>query len=231
MISKISTAQYTNTDIVAKIKTKTNTTIASIVGNATNTTEVYKSLRYTISVFKTDTANNVSKNTQEGRFTLEANESKELSKVSIDIDTSSKIVVLLLIYEEDKIVGKDRIVFNDQTTNTPQTTKQSASNDGIELKGIVVEETKTKPGKDFYELFYASYVLHHIDGNKIVAVVEKLNFGRSTIIQIKIEDTIIHEFIGKPDIEYLEQMSKIGIRKVYTYFKNLEKQKNDIFQY
>jgi hypothetical protein len=48
---------------------------------------------------------------------------------------------------------------------------------------------------------------------------------------VKIEDNIIHEFIGKPDLEYLEQMSKVAIRKVYKHFKDLKKQKKDIFQY
>ncbi|OED36119.1 hypothetical protein AB832_05795 [Flavobacteriaceae bacterium (ex Bugula neritina AB1)] len=73
--------------------------------------------------------------------------------------------------------------------------------------------------------------MNRINGIKVVGVYEKLSFGRSTIIQVKIEDNLIHEFLGKPDMEYLEQMSKTAIRKVYKYFQNLKKQKNSIFQY
>jgi hypothetical protein len=229
---QVSIAQFTNTDVVAKLKTETIDDIISVVGTVTNTTEVYKSLQYTISVFRTDADNNVSKNNQEGRFTLEANESKELSRGSISVEESDKIVLLLLIYEEDKIIGKDRLALNEENNQKPKKTEEDiSSDDGIELKGIVIEETKTKPGRDFYEFFYALYTLNQINGNKVVGVYEKLSFGRSTIIQVKIEDNVIHEFIGKPDLEYLEQMSKIAIRKVYKYFKDLKKQKNDIFQY
>ncbi|PKV52540.1 Curli assembly protein CsgE [Aquimarina sp. MAR_2010_214] len=229
---QVSIAQFTNTDVVAKIKTVTIDDVISVVATATNTTEVHKSLQYTISVFRTDVDNNISKTNQEGRFTLEANENKELSRGSISVDESDKIVLLLLIYEEDKIIGKDRLAFNEKNNQEPKKAEEDiSSDDGIELKGIVIEETKTKPGRDFYEFFYASYTLNQINGNKVVGVYEKLSFGRSTIIQVKIEDNVIHEFIGKPDLEYLEQMSKIAIRKVYKYFKDLKKQKNDIFQY
>ncbi len=230
-VFQVSQAQFTNTDVVAKIKIEKLDESISVIATATNTTEVYKSLKYTFSVFRTDSNNNVSKSNQEARFTMEANESKELSRGAISILDRDKIIVLLLIYEEDKIVGKDRMAFNEDTSKESEESEDDSSDDGIELKGIVTEETKTKPGKDFYDFFYTSYSLSQINGNKVVGVYEKLSFGRSTIIQVKIEDVVIHEFLGKPDLEYLEQMTKIAIRKVYKYFKDLKKQKNDIFQY
>ncbi|TSE05405.1 MULTISPECIES: CsgE family curli-type amyloid fiber assembly protein [Aquimarina] len=228
---QVSVAQFTNTDVVAKIKTETVDGVISVISTVTNTTEVYKSLRYSVTAFKTDANNLVTKNDQEDRFTLEANESKELSRGIVNITQNDKLVVLLLIYEEDKIIGKDRIGFNEEAHQKTEKIEDESSDDGIVLKGIVVEETKTKPGRDFYEFFYTTYTLAQINGNKVVGVFEKLSFGRSTIIQVKIEDNVIHEFLGKPDLEYLEQMSKIAIRKVYKYFKDLKKQKNDIFQY
>ncbi|TPN84540.1 CsgE family curli-type amyloid fiber assembly protein [Aquimarina algicola] len=226
------TAQFTNTEVIAKIKTEPLDDVISMIGTATNTTEIYKSLTYKMSVFRTDVNNNVSTTNQEGRFTLETNETKELSTTTINTNEQYKIVILLLIYEDEKIVGKDRVSFNEKIIEKQKTKAvEEDADDGIELKGIVIEETKTKPGKDFYDFFYNSYTLNQINGNKIVAVYEKLSFGRSTIIQVKIEDNLIHEFLGKPDLEYLEQMSKIAIRKVYKYFKDQKKQKKDIFQY
>ncbi len=228
---QVSRAQYTNTEVIAKIKTNTIDDTFSISGIATNATEVYKSLTYKMSVFRTDSNANVSKNMQEGRFTLESNESKELVKTSITTDRDAKIVILLLIYDEDKIIGKDRVEFKEKNIDESESPPNELANDGIELKGIVLEETKTKPGKDFYDFFYTSYSLNQINGSKVVGVFEKLSFGRSTIIQVKIEDVVVHEFIGKPDLEYLENMSKVAIRKVYKYFKDLKKQKETIFQY
>ncbi|WP_378177590.1 CsgE family curli-type amyloid fiber assembly protein [Aquimarina sp. SS2-1] len=230
LIFQFSNGQFTNTEVIAKIKTERIDDIVSVNAVATNATEVYKSLKYTFSVFRTDTDNNVARNDQEGRFTMEANEQQSLATTTVGIDESDKIIILLLIFEEETIVGKDRIVFNEKVKQKVEE-EEYVEDDGIELKGIVVEETKTKPGKDFYEFFYNSYTLNRINGSKIVGVYETLSFGRSTIIQVKIEDKVIHEFLGKPDLEYLEQMSKISIRRVYKYFKDLKKQKKDIFQY
>ncbi|WP_299216397.1 CsgE family curli-type amyloid fiber assembly protein [uncultured Aquimarina sp.] len=231
LVFQFSNGQFTNTEVVAKIKTERIDDIVSVSAEVANSTEVYKSLKYIYSIFRTDSDNNVTKNNQEGRFTLEANEQKNLATVSVGIDESDKIVILLLVYEEETIVGKDRIAFNEEAKKKKKEEEEYTEDDGIELKGIVIEETKTKPGKDFYEFFYNSYTLNRINGSKIVGVYEKLSFGRSTIIQVKIEDKVIHEFLGKPDIEYLEQMSKVAIRRVYKYFKDLKKQKRDIFQY
>ncbi|MBP2830845.1 hypothetical protein J8281_01490 [Aquimarina sp. U1-2] len=231
LVSQNATAQLTNTEVTAKIKTETVDEMITAVATATNTTKVYKSLRYTLTVFRTDRQNNSTKNIQEARFTLETNETKELARGTISSETPDKIIVLLLVFEDNKIIAKDRLAFNEQTKKPSNEKDDELSNDGIELKGIVVEDTKTKPGRDFYEFFYNSYSLNQINGNKIVGVYETLSFGRTTILQVKIEDVVIHQFIGKPDLEYLEQMSKIAIRKVFKYFKDLEKQKDDIFQY
>lgn len=230
LITQVGVGQYTNTDVVAKIKISALDDVITLKATATNQTEVYKSLTYTFSAFRTDANNNKSKTDQEGRFTLEANESKELAVTTVNAKETDQIVILLLIFDEDQIIAKDRVSFNEKTKNKKENIEEE-QDDGIELKGIVVEETKTKPGRDFYDYFYTAYTLNQINGSKVVGVFEKLSFGRTTIIQVKIEDAVIHKFIGKPDLEYLEQMSKIAIRKVFKYFKDLKKQKNDIFQY
>jgi len=57
--------QFTNTQVIAKIKTERIDDIITLNAEASNTTEVLKSLRYTFSVFRTDTNKNVSKNNQD----------------------------------------------------------------------------------------------------------------------------------------------------------------------
>ncbi|WP_459211142.1 CsgE family curli-type amyloid fiber assembly protein [Aquimarina rhabdastrellae] len=226
---QLGVAQITNKDVVAKFKIKQLDDSYTIISTATNTTEVYKSLKYSLLIVQTaKNTGEVTKTNQEERFTLEANETKELGITTVDKEEKDKIVIVLLIYEEDEIIGKDRIAINEKKEKPKQEEEQ---NDGIELKGIVIEETKTKPGRDFYEAFYNAYTFSNINGNKIVGVYETLSFGRSTIIQVKIEDVLIQEFIGKPDQEYLTQMANVTLRKVYKYFKDLKKQEKHIKQY
>jgi len=179
--------QHTNKEVVAKIVASYIDDVITLEAIGTNTTEVYKSLTYTFTLFRKDDEGNVTKTIKEGRFTLEANERKKLSSISLNSTQKDQITLLLLIREDEQIRGKDRLVFNEYNNQVISRTDgyQDSVDDGVELTGIVIEETKTKPGRDFYEFFYNAYALYQINGNKIVGVFEKLSFGRATILQVR----------------------------------------------
>lgn len=151
---------------------------------------------------------------------------------------------MLLVYDLDKkLVGKDRVVINDDDSDAefkkrilseidlkqnPKKEEKSQdisydSNDGIELKGIVLEETKTKPGRDFYKLFYNLYTRNNINGNKIVKIREVLALGRNTKIEVLVGEDKVFEFFVRPSQDYLTRVNDMAIVKVYQYFKRLEK--------
>lgn len=226
-------AQQTNTVVKARLDVQTQGDAIIFSAIAENLSAMHKSLQYVFTVFQKDEQQNQSKNTQQGRVILESFQQKKMTEKRTALDSSKKYVGLLLIYENEEIIGKDRVEYpvvlkNDTATNAPV---KNSSNDGIVLQGIVTEDTKTKAAKDFYDLFYSAYILNQIQGPKVVSVIEKLSLGRNTIMQIKIGDRVLHEFITKPDFDYLEEMSKLSIRKVFEFFQNLKKQKEEIFQY
>ena len=97
--------------------------------------------------------------------------------------------------------------------------------------GIVSNETKTKLGNDFYDLFYKEYSKLKINSAKIISIQEELTFGRTTKITVNIDGEIIDEFIARPDEDFLEYMAETSASKVFKYFKKLEKQEKSIFQY
>ena len=240
--------QY-NTDVEAKIKINQKDEHANIIGTAFNKTEIYQSLFYKLTVFKTDTDGNKSNDEQSARFVLNANEKKELSTITVSSKGSSRIIILLLVYNLDnKIIGKDRIVFNDTKkseddikvkqdiiakVNAGKEKQDIDTNnrDGLELKGIVVEETKTKPGRDFYRLFYELYSSNEINGNKVVTIKEILALGRNTKIEVLVGDTKVFAFFVRPSSEYLKKMNDYAIIKVYKYFLNLKKESKKIKRY
>ncbi len=230
---KQSSAQITNKEIIAKIETQNVDDFINIKGTATNTLDVIKSLRYTMHILKTNKETlNKSKSIQSGLFTLLPNERKELSQSTVNQNEKDKVIVILLIYDdEDVLLGKDRLVVLNDDELKKNNKKEQVLDDGIEIVGIVTEDTKTKPGRDFYEAFYSKYNLNQIKGNRVVKIEEKLSLGRNTIVQINIDDTLIHEFFLNPNQEYIEQMSNVSIRKVFKYFQDLKKNKNYISQY
>lgn len=246
MISEYSIAQFYNKEVAATIdfEIKDNTML-QISGSAENRTEINKSLRYVLSVIKSDAKDgNSNNNTQEGRFVLEPNSKKSLSQTTVNIVATDRTIILLLIYDEnDKILGKDRKVLNgsalenekqieasSQKSEISQDIKKSGD-DGFILRGMVVEDTKTKAGSDFYDLFYSLYLSNNINGEKIVKVQEKLAIANNTQIEVLVGDDTIVQFIINPRSQYLKAMAEQTLIRVNTYFQRLQTTKDRIKRY
>ncbi|WP_282068543.1 CsgE family curli-type amyloid fiber assembly protein [Olleya namhaensis] len=241
-------AQLINNDVEAKIQTNQQNDFTVIKGTAFNKTEITKSLIYKFIVFsKVESVNNIIEESSE-RFILSANTKVDLSSITLNLDDKLKTIAVLLIYDLDnKIIGQDRIVFNDDSEDEAQKKKllleklkqeQEKSQDisvekkdGLELNGIVVEDTKTKPGRDFYKLFYSLYSQNNINGNKVVTIKEILALGRNTKIEVIVGDDKIFSFFVRPSTEYLKQMNDYAIISVYKHFKKLEKESKTIKRY
>jgi len=230
-------SQIYNTQVEAKIELKPNNNLIEITVFAFNKTEIDQSLRYVLSVIKNNPQNsNKSKNDQSGRLVLEPIEKKELSKTVISTDETSRIIILLLIYNvDDELLGKDRIVINENEAdrnqpiiiNKNKETTNKKSTDGVVIRGIVLDETKTKSGRDFYKLFYSLYSGSNINGRKIVTIKEILVMANTTGIEIKVGDEIVYSFIAKPGSEYLKDQSNAAIKKVYLHFQKLRQNNNN----
>ncbi|WP_369766266.1 CsgE family curli-type amyloid fiber assembly protein [Flavobacterium sp. WC2429] len=96
---------------------------------------------------------------------------------------------------------------------------------------MVIDETKTKVGKDFYDLYYYKYNEYKINAPNIVSISEELSFARNTKLVISMNNETIYEFMAKPDEEYLNNMVQKSIYATYSYLKNLEKENKYFTQY
>jgi hypothetical protein len=216
-------------EVKAKIEVKEIENLLAITGTVENLKSEFKNISYKLSVFKKNkTSSNKSNNAQDGRVTLEPIQKVELSKTQVNFTKEDEIIILLLIYDEhNAIIGKDRIVFGEEAKNDTG----SIPVDGIEMVGIVANDTKTKLGNDFYDFFYAQYSKLRVHTTKIVTVQEELTFGRTTKIAILIDGEIIQEFISRPEEDFLKYMAEDSASKAFKYFKDIEKQNKIITQY
>ena len=98
--------------------------------------------------------------------------------------------------------------------------------DGVILRGIVTEETKTKPGRDFYRMFYSLYTTNNINGEEIVNIKETLSLNNNTKIEISVANETVLEFFVRPQEEYLKTMSEVAIKRVYWYLQKYKENKN-----
>lgn len=236
-------SQIYNTDVAAAIDLEIqDNSIVEITGSAHNKTEISKSLRYVLSVIKTSAnSKNKNKNEQGNRFVLEPDAKKNLSTTSINVTDEDRTIILLLIYQDEKLIGKDRKVLNgiegeaDQVENfkkpTPHKDVKNTNKDSFSLKGIVIEDTKTKAGNDFYDMFYSSYLTNNINGERIVKIEERWAIGNTTQITISVGNEVVVQFFVNPRNQYLKSMAERSIYKVNAYFQRLKDTEAQITRY
>jgi len=242
------TAQLVNNEVEAKIETAQQNDFTTIKATAFNKTEITKSLIFKLMVFdKEESVGNLLEDKKQ-RFIISANQKIELAEASFNSVGDQPVICVMLIYDLDNnLIGQDRVVYNDKSNLDIENkqklleklTEEQANSkdvnrdkrDGLELKGIVVEDTKTKPGRDFYKLFYSLYTQNNINGNKVVTIKEVLALGRNTKIEVIVGDDEIFSFFVRPSLEYLTKMNDYAIINVYKHFKKLENESKTIKRY
>lgn len=115
-IALLSYSQTTNTIVKAKIEIEKIEGNIKITGTAENLTDIVQSFSYKLSVIKNNNSNdNQSDNVQEGFFSLNPSENKNLSMSQVNLNNGDEVIVLLLFYNENKqLIGKDRVVLGDE---------------------------------------------------------------------------------------------------------------------
>lgn len=223
-----SQAEYN--EVKAKIDIDKSENMLSVSGTAENLKSEFKNISFKLSVLKKNKSNsNKSDNAQDGRVTLEPLQKVVLSKTQINLGSEDQVIILLLIYDENRaIIGKDRIELGNEDKVEIDISQHK---DGLEMGGIISNDTKTKLGNDFYDFFYYEFSNLKVKSNKIVSIQEELTFGRTTKILVNVDGEIIDEFITRPEEDYLKYMAITSSAKVFKYFKNIEKQDKEITQY
>ena len=159
----LSQAQIYNSEIEASIELISNGGIYETAGYARNKTNAITSLRYVMSLNRRDSLGNDSRNESKGLFVLEPGEQKRLAQIKLSSNDPDRLIILLLVYnEDDQIVGKDRVVINGEDNNEELLSRliekdtdptELVGEEEFVIRGLLFDRTITKPGRDFFQMF------------------------------------------------------------------------------
>ncbi|MDR6920895.1 curli-like amyloid fiber formation chaperone CsgH [Chryseobacterium sp. 2987] len=188
----------------------------------TNNTTVYKELNYLLVSIKKGSGGNLSNNQQSGKFSINPNEVKTLSEINVNLEKKDALKAFLYVRDEEtqKLIAKDSLELNNDLFK-----KKAAKieEDAVfELKGLTIDETKTKVGKDFYDLFYLQYSQLPDKSSSAVTISELPLRGTSGQINIQIEDKVIYSFMTNPSEDYLKEQMAASLK----YIKEFNAKKN-----
>lgn len=92
----------------------------------------------------------------------------------------------------------------------------------IEIDGLLVDDTKTKTGKDFYDLFYNSWEAPKGAKNYTITVSEKPFRLTSTLIIVSINDNPVYSSILQPRQDIIEGLTTDALFTTQSYLSNYE---------
>lgn len=208
--------------INAKIESKIIEGQINLKAIVTNNSAIYKELNYLLVSIKKGNSGNLSNNQQSGKFSINPNEVKVLSEINVNLDKKDALKAFLYVKDEEtqKLVAKDSLELNNDLFKK----KVSKIEEDVifELKGLTIDETKSRVGKDFYDLFYIQYSQIPDKSNSAITISELPGRGTNGQINIEIDDKVVYSFMTNPSEDYLNEQ----VSTTFKYIKDFNAKKN-----
>lgn len=211
-----SAAQIHEDSITSKIEKSFAEGTLLLKATASNKTAQYRELDYLFVSIKKGGSGNLSNNKQSGKFTLNPNETKILSQISVNLQKNDAVKIFLYIRDEEsrQLVSKDSVIIGANSLTADENVRET---DLFELKGLTIDDTKTKIGKDFYDLFYLEYSKLPEKYGSAVTISELPSIGRSSQISVIIDDRNLYSFFSNPAEDFLKDQAGLVIKILSDY--------------
>lgn len=98
----------------------------------------------------------------------------------------------------------------------------------LEIDGLLIDETRTKVGRDFYDMFFALWVAPKKVKNYSLTIKEMVIPGLATEISVVVNESIVFKQRVQPRYEVLLQMTKYANHRAVQYINSNEKVKNQL---
>lgn len=93
----------------------------------------------------------------------------------------------------------------------------------LEINGLIIDETMTKLGRDFYELFYSKWQAPPSSQDYTLYIKEQLQPGRATRITVMLNENVLMNQMLQPRREVLLALASKAVQIVQYQLFNYEK--------
>lgn len=106
--------------------------------------------------------------------------------------------------------------------------KKQTNETNLEIDGLIVDDTKTKSGKDFYDVFYTNWNPPANAKNFTITISEKPYRLNYTMVVVTINENIVYQSVLQPRQDIVENQSYEAISVCQDYLENYEEIMNMI---
>lgn len=106
--------------------------------------------------------------------------------------------------------------------------KDAAAIEGLEIDGLIIDETRTKAGRDFYSLFYSKWQAPVQASNFSIVLKEYPTRGRVSRLGIEVNGKLAYQSVLQPRSDLLELSANQAISVVKQHLKDQKQLKNQL---
>jgi len=88
------------------------------------------------------------------------------------------------------------------------------------ISGLVIDETRSKIGRDFYTVFYQNWTPPENVSGFTITISEQPAPGLGTIISVKANDTETFKYRLQPRYDFIQQAAQYAVSVTHNYLKN-----------
>jgi curli production assembly/transport component CsgE len=97
-----------------------------------------------------------------------------------------------------------------------------AEDTGLEIDGLIVDETRTRIGSDFYDLFYTNWEAPLQARNFTIVITEQPVPQMGTRITLRVNDQDVAQFMLQPRYEIIEQYAQQSVQFLRQHLEERE---------
>lgn len=188
-------------------------------------------LRYELSFEKEGKKVQLSAN----NFVALAQQTIVLDQQTLSLKTNDNYKLKVGIYYKHSLIAIDSIVSENALTisNAPKIkeasiktyskTKPTKPTSELEIDGLIIDETRSKVGRDFYDLFYSKWTAPTNAKDFIITIKELPSRGRMTRISLLINDNQLFTRVLQPRHDIIEALAN---QLVVAVGRHLQKDTN-----
>lgn len=176
-----------------------------------------------------------------GQFNAEPFFPKIIAETNFDLKKREYFIVVVNVLDHnDQLIGTDTLVSTSVDPSlkkppppNPVVAKQNRPKpkinpDALEIDGLILDETRSKIGRDFYELFYNRWTPPLGAKDFLITIKEIPSRGTGARISIQVNENIVLYRFLQPRGELVEQEANLTISYLKKYLSKNENMKQDM---
>jgi len=107
-----------------------------------------------------------------------------------------------------------------QTRKQEEEQRQGEQQLMMELDGMIHDETRSKVGRDFYDVFYSNWQSPPEAYNFSISISEQPSPSLGTIIYVEVNDDETFRMRLQPRYDFIQQAGEYAVRQTYNHLQN-----------